>query len=596
MADQHISIVKARTIGEMTSNALSGFESEDSLFTGTGAITPPYDPETLINIFEHSNSLRQNADAFATNIDSFGHRYEPVLDLEAEDVMDTIRVSLLLDSGGKVPTDEEVEVRIDELKSEMDIEKAKIKAWFDSCCVDISFVELRRRTRLDLEVTGNAYWEILRNASGEIVEFVGIPSFTVRLMPIDTEYTPYVYRQRTPTYGIEEVTKQKRFRRFVQMYSGAPAIYFKEFGDTRVISSRTGIVYDDLAAMQKEEENAVPATEMLHYRVYSPRSSYGIPRWIGVLLSILGSRSAEEVNYLYFDNKSIPPLAVLVSGGALSDNAVERIERYVNDELKGKRNFHKILVIDAEGAGAGTAFETAGKTRIEIVPLHQVQTTDAQFQIYDERNIDKVGMAFRIPRLLRGDTRDFNRATAQSALEFAESQVFAPERNEFDFTINKRVLLELGFQYWLLRSNTPVKANPQEAAAILKNLENILPVGTAAKLSEDIFGKNFPDIKSDWGKRPLKLTLAALERNSIQLDDYTQAPTEELEESEEEPVEELDEVTTPEEPVEVAEAEKGTDYDLFEEARRLIALRKELLSTADESARDLLCDDTSGTL
>ena len=42
---------------------------------------------------------------------------------------------------------------------------------------------------------------------------------------------------------------------------------------------------------------------------HSPRSPYGVPRWVGTLLSVLGSRQMEEVNYLYFENKSVPPMA-----------------------------------------------------------------------------------------------------------------------------------------------------------------------------------------------------------------------------------------------------------------------------------------------
>jgi capsid portal protein len=52
---------------------------------GTGAVAPPYDPETLCLLLENSNSLRQNIDAYVTNIDAFGHRFEPVIDLDADD-------------------------------------------------------------------------------------------------------------------------------------------------------------------------------------------------------------------------------------------------------------------------------------------------------------------------------------------------------------------------------------------------------------------------------------------------------------------------------------------------------------------------------
>jgi len=58
-------------------------EDEDSKRFGTsGALEPPYNPRVLVQLFEHSNSLRQNVDAYSTNIDGFGHRYEPAIDLD----------------------------------------------------------------------------------------------------------------------------------------------------------------------------------------------------------------------------------------------------------------------------------------------------------------------------------------------------------------------------------------------------------------------------------------------------------------------------------------------------------------------------------
>src|SRR5215510_12132336 len=43
------------------------------------------------------------------------------------------------------------------------------------------------------------------------------------------------------------------------------------------------------------------------------------------------ARKMEEVNYLYFQNKSMPPLALLVSGSRLSDASIPRIERFIEE-------------------------------------------------------------------------------------------------------------------------------------------------------------------------------------------------------------------------------------------------------------------------
>ncbi|AKQ68220.1 Phage-like element PBSX protein xkdE [Myxococcus hansupus] len=53
-------------------------------FSDAGALQPPYEPEALCLLVEHSNSLRQNVDACATNIDGFGFRFEPSIDFDAD--------------------------------------------------------------------------------------------------------------------------------------------------------------------------------------------------------------------------------------------------------------------------------------------------------------------------------------------------------------------------------------------------------------------------------------------------------------------------------------------------------------------------------
>jgi PBSX family phage portal protein len=525
---------KVISLSKSDSNALQNVEGDERGFENTSALVPPYDPEALITVMEHSDSLRTCIDAYLTNIDSYGHRFEPVIDLEADDAEEVIRVSMMLgqertaelEDGDKFefkePTDEEIEERMEEIRMDALIEKAKAASWFEECVQDISFVELRRRTRMELEITGNAYWEVIRDESGNIVELTPLASFTMRLLAKDKTPTDIKVPYRTPDLEIDYRDRSYRFRRYVQSYSGE-YVYFKEFRDPRVISSKTGNAFASDADMQSKEytgqDDIIPATEVIHFKVYSPRSSYGVPRWIGSLLAILGNRKASEVNLAYFDNKSVPPLALLVSGGSLNDESVNRIESYVEEELKGSENFHKILVIEAEKQEGGTAFDAGGTMKVEIVPLTSAQLKDAQFLEYMERNTDETGMSFRLPRLLRGDIRDFNRGTAEAALNFSEAQVFEPERNNFDHLIDTKLMLDLKFRYWRFKSNSPVRVNPETLAEMIQSLGDVLPVGVALDLAEEVFGRNFSDVTADWAKRPLKLTLAGLNKGHTTLDD-----------------------------------------------------------------------------
>ena len=70
---------------DVADRASSGAGETSASFQAAGALEPPYDPEGLCLLVEHSNALRQNLDAYAVNIDGFGHRFEPAIDFEAED-------------------------------------------------------------------------------------------------------------------------------------------------------------------------------------------------------------------------------------------------------------------------------------------------------------------------------------------------------------------------------------------------------------------------------------------------------------------------------------------------------------------------------
>ncbi len=509
-------ILKAVVVGSRVQDPSSRPGGEDetgAAFANAGALVPPYDPEALCLLVEHSNSLRQNVDAYATNIDGFGYRFEPAIDLDAEDAPQKVSDAISLeraaaeDATNSEPTAEEVSARLAELRRLAHAERARLESFFDFCCFDHSFVDLRRRTRQDLEVTGNAYWEVLRDGKGDLARLVYVPSYSVRLLQLDRQPVEVSERVRVSAISFETVASRRRLRRFVQI-QGTEQVYFKSFGDSRVVSRTTGQVFADIAALKAARPDDGPATELLHFAIHSPRSPYGVPRWVGTLLSVLGSRQMEEVNFLYFENKSVPPMALLVSGGRLSESSVPRIERFIEENLKGKANFHKILILEADGAGTGDG----GRAKIELRPLTDAQQQDALFQLYDERNIDKVGSAFRLPRLLRGESKDFNRSTAESALRFAEDQVFQPERDEFDFLVNRKLLADMGVRFWRFRSQTPVTRDPERMTEAVERLVRVgvLTPEEGRILAGDIFNREFRKIPDDWVRRPITLTLAGI--------------------------------------------------------------------------------------
>jgi PBSX family phage portal protein len=504
--------------------------AEDALAgLGFSTLEPPYDPASLYAMFERSSALRPNVDAYATNIDGFGYHLDPVIDLESADADKQVKMSLMLERAydGLPPevTDAEIVARRTEIAAASELERLQLDLFFTDPTPECSFGELRERTRIDLEVCGNAYWEVIRNRGLQIAQVHYAPSTAMRLVALPGEHQEVTLQRKISAVSYRSVKLRKRPRQYVQFIDGQLVAFFKELGDTRLMSAKTGRYYKSEAEMEERERGALPATEMIHFRLHTPTSAYGVPRWIGATLPVLGSRAADEVNILYFDNKGVPPLAVLVSGGVLAAGAADRIKNYIRDNIKGRDNFHAILVLEA---GSGDRPPLAGsappRVQIEIKPLMDAQLKDALFLNYDERNTERVGGQFRLPKLLRGDVRDFNRATAEAAVRYAEMQVFAPERVKFDHLINTRLFSQMGIRFWRFVSNGPVDRDPQEIAKILSQLgEKYLTAEEVRPLLSHLLGKEFKPDGADWTKVPIDVYLAKLQYHAGLLHDAAAA-------------------------------------------------------------------------
>jgi PBSX family phage portal protein len=536
-----VAVNKAYYIGDDAGGSQSKIlhepDKQQSLFQSSGALMPLYDPAGLAIIFENSSCLRSCVDAMVTNVDSFGQQFIPTIDLSLPNSDELIKNALRIErkAGKKAgsadhigkddePTDAEVKTRREELVVEIAEERARLETFFENCTVDMPFAGpegLRGLTRADLEIQGNAYWEILRDGFGGVAQLNHVPATSVRLWPLDDENTETQVTERVSLLTTRKKVVRKKYRRFIQCWeANTKTVFFKEYGDPRCVSAKTGKAYADKNALQAAEGAdggpVVEATELFWFKISSQRTSYGAPRWIGTMLAVLGNRQSEEGNFIYFENRSVPPLAVLVSGGRLNSDSVSKLESHIQNNIKGARNNHKILILEAErvdsqaigAAGAGAAAQA--RMKIEIVPLTDSQQKDALFQNYDERNADKAGQSFRLPRLLRGDVRDFNRSTAEASIDFAEVQVFGPIRQEFDWRINKRILAEMGIRYHSFRSNAPAVRDPAALSLIIERLVKsmVITPEEARTLASGVFNRELPIIDAPWVKQPIALTLS----------------------------------------------------------------------------------------
>lgn len=439
-------------------------------------ILPPFDKLVLAMLPENSTSLGPVVSAMAQNIDGFGHRLVPRIKMD------------------DAATPEGMKTKVLE-------ERATLNNFFKNCNPDYSFVELRRRTRTDMECTGEAFWEVIRTTSGKIVAFNHIPSYQIMLGAQDNDLTQFtrVVPELQPDGSVKlvSVESKKRFRYFIQarissVYSrgstfhrGAEYRWFKEYGDPRVINNKDGSV------VPKEKLDEVPepqrANELLHFKIYSPRTPYGLPRYIGNLITLFGDRAADEVNYNTLKNNNVPSMLLMVSNGQLTQASIDRLQEFVNSQIAGQNNFSKIVIVEAEGQYEGTE---SGTPKMGVEKLTSEQMRDQLFQNYSQNNADKVRQSFRLPPIFVGRSDDYTRSTAEASRRLADEQVFAPERAEFDNLMNQRILPELGVLYHSFVSNSPNVTDDEDMINVMGVAERSggMTPALARRMIADILG------------------------------------------------------------------------------------------------------------
>ena len=130
---------------------------------------------------------------------------------------------------------------------------------------------------------------------------------------------------------------------------------------------------------------------------------------------------------------------------------------------------------------------------------------DELFQDYIDNNRRRVQSAFNLPDLYVGYTTDFNRATAQTAMEVTEKQVFQPERKSLAWIINNRLLNGYNFKYVEVEFLAPDITNPDDLYKILTVTEKAggLPPNKAKQVAYDALGETAEDYEGEWGEIPV---------------------------------------------------------------------------------------------
>ena len=435
-----------------------------------GLIVPPYNPASLYSIYETSSVLSPNIDAYIQNIDGFDLAFKykgPV---------------------GKKDSKEAIQ------------EKQDLKDFFKRINESESLQSIRRSMRLDYEITGNGYFEISRSADGEIACMYHIDAQHIRAARATEEDYQEVTVQLFRGGKFKPITVKKKFRRYAQYISTTSKIrWFKEYGDPRKLDATDGKYKDNPKEL---------ASEIIHFKIGT--GVYGLPRWIGNTMGILGVRNADYVNYDLFDSQGIPPLVILVSGGILTTESINTIKELLK-QAKGYKNFNRILLLEAQAEG-GIDDKTTPK--VDLKPMTDAKADDALFQGYIKATEEKVRIDFRLPPIYLGLAQEYTRSTVEFSKIIVEEQVFEAERNKFDEKIENTVMVEIDATYWEFKSGRPPLVTGEGLISGFDSFAEpgVLSINQAIGIANRAMSLDLEETKEDWADAPLCIVTRLLDR------------------------------------------------------------------------------------
>lgn len=375
----------ARTISRGIDGATSKEINPGAVFrNGYGmfdVITPPWNLYELANYYDTSFANHAAIDAKVENIVGLGFEFK-----------ETQRTVLAIESSTNGSATDKARKRIERMKIEM-------RDWIESLNSDDSFSLSMEKVFTDVQATGNGYLEVGRTVNGKIGYLGHIPSTTMRA---------------------------RRLRDgFVQII-GQKVVYFRNFG----------------AKNQNPLTTDPRPNEIIHFKEYSPLNTfYGVPDIMSAISALHGDQLASQYNIDFFGNKAVPRYVITLKGAKLSEEAEDKMFRFLQTSLKGSN--HRTLYIPLP------ADSDTNKVEFKMEPIEN-SVQEASFNEYRIRNRDDILVAHQVPlsKIGGGDSSAIAAALAQDRT-FKE-QVARPAQRNLEKLLNRIIkeqtdLLELKF-------------------------------------------------------------------------------------------------------------------------------------------------------
>jgi len=354
-------------VGGARSNAINPgvvFRNAYALFD---VITPPYNLYELASYYDTSFANHAAIDAKVENTVGLGYDFI---------VSDKTNLKLEAATADQMAR---ARNRIERLK-------IQLRDWLEGLNQDESFSSVLEKVFTDVHAMGNGYIEVGRTTTGEIGYIGHIPASTMRV---------------------------RRLRDgFVQIIANK-VVYFRNFGAKNV---------------NYITEDPRP-NEIIHIKEYSPLNTfYGVPDIMAAMPSLLGDMLASQYNIDYFNNKAVPRYIVTLKGAQLTQEAEDKLFRFLQTGLKGQS--HRTLYIPLPGDS------DSNKVEFKMEPIEN-GIQEGSFSQYRNQNRDDILVAHQVPLSKLGGSSSSSIADSLAQDRTFKEQVARPAQRNLEKILNK---------------------------------------------------------------------------------------------------------------------------------------------------------------
>lgn len=334
--------------------------------------------------------------------------------------------------------------------------RERTQSIFEAGLPEEDFADTLGQVWQDVETTGNGFVEILRNAQGRLAGFKHAKSITMRIA------------LNIPAYL---QVRGSRWQWFAKYGTGARAILLRRKNVTA--TSDRGVPLTETAPLWLPAEGqalyeaatldaglfepqaawhlkaagqqvASPVNEMLHLKKFTPMDTlYGEPDIISAAQDFLGAQSARLFMLSYFDNATVPRLAIFVRG-VLAPKTIKALEGWVKSQSR----------LDA--LNETLVLEVTGDTEVQIERLSSEQLKeDGGFLRYRAECDRFMSKAHGVPASIVYDLTGLNRSVMEEAdYRWVEDYVRSHQRS-LEKKFNKIIELEMETRDWVLDLKVP---------------------------------------------------------------------------------------------------------------------------------------------